>query len=76
MSVVTYFVETSQAYLNTAAETQFGAVAATVETMLLHVDLKTRRTSEAGGVVATNLAEMAKRHASLPNPDQLGRAIG
>jgi carnitine 3-dehydrogenase len=53
-----------------------GAVAATIETMLLHVDLKTRRTSEPGGVVATNLVEMAKRHASLPKPDQLGRAIG
>ena len=30
MSVVTYFVETAEGYLNTAAETQFGAVAATV----------------------------------------------
>lgn len=35
MSVVTYFVETSQAYLDTAAETQFGAVAATVGTLLV-----------------------------------------
>ncbi len=35
MSVVTYFVETSQGYLDTAAETQFGAVAATVGTMLV-----------------------------------------
>ena len=35
MSVVTYFVETSQGYLDTAAETQFGAVAATVGTILV-----------------------------------------
>ena len=35
MSVVTYFVETSQGYLDTAAETQFGAVAATVGTLLV-----------------------------------------
>ena len=35
MSVVTYFVETSQGYLDTAAETQFGAVAATVGTILM-----------------------------------------
>jgi type IV secretion system protein VirB6 len=35
MSIVTYFVETSQGYLNTAAETQFGAVAATVGTLLV-----------------------------------------
>ena len=34
MSVVTYFVETSQSYLDSAAETQFGAVAATVGTIL------------------------------------------
>ncbi|WP_430450372.1 type IV secretion system protein [Rhodophyticola sp.] len=35
MSVVTYFVETSQAYLDTAAETQFGSVATTVGTLLV-----------------------------------------
>ena len=35
MSVVTYFVETSQAYLDAAAETQFGSVAATVGTLLV-----------------------------------------
>ncbi len=35
MSVVTYFVETAEDYLNTAAETQFGAVAATVGTILV-----------------------------------------
>ena len=34
MSVVTYFVETSQGYLDTAAETRFGSVAATVGTLL------------------------------------------
>jgi len=35
MSVVTYFVETSQGYLDSAAATQFGAVAATVGTVLV-----------------------------------------
>jgi len=35
MSVVAYFVETAQGYLDTAAETQFGAVAATVGTMAM-----------------------------------------
>ncbi|MGH1416346.1 MAG: type IV secretion system protein [Pelagimonas sp.] len=34
MSVVTYFVETAEGYLNTAAETQFGSVAATVGTLI------------------------------------------
>jgi type IV secretion system protein VirB6 len=35
MSIVTYFVETSQTYLDSAAETQFGSVAATVGTLLV-----------------------------------------
>ena len=35
MSVVTYFVETAEGYLDTAAETQFGAVATTVGMMLV-----------------------------------------
>ena len=35
MSVVTYFVETAQGYLDTAAETQFGAVAATTGTVIV-----------------------------------------
>ncbi|MEN8950651.1 type IV secretion system protein [Planktotalea arctica] len=34
MSVVTYFVQTAEGYLNTAAETQFGSVAATVGTLI------------------------------------------
>ena len=33
MSVVTYFVETTDGYLADAAETQFGALAATVGTL-------------------------------------------
>ena len=35
MSVVAYFVETAEGYLDTAAETQFGAVATTVGTLLV-----------------------------------------
>lgn len=35
MSVVAYFVETAQGYLDTVAETQFGAVASTVGTLLV-----------------------------------------
>lgn len=34
MSIVAYFVETADNYLNTAGETQFGAVASTVGTMI------------------------------------------
>lgn len=35
MSVVTYFVETAGSYLDSAAETQFGSVAATVGTLII-----------------------------------------
>ena len=35
MSVVTYFVETAGNYLDSAAETQFGSVAATVGTLIV-----------------------------------------
>lgn len=35
MSVVTYFVETASGFLDTAAETQFGSVAATVGTVII-----------------------------------------
>jgi len=35
VSVVTYFVETAQNFLDTAAETQFGAVAATIGTLAI-----------------------------------------
>ncbi|MCO6385264.1 type IV secretion system protein [Oceanicola sp. 502str15] len=35
MTIVAYIVETAESYLETAAETQFGAVAATVGTMLV-----------------------------------------
>ncbi|MCC9624733.1 carnitine 3-dehydrogenase [Thalassospira sp. MA62] len=53
-----------------------GKVAATIETLLLHVDLTTRRTTEPAGTVAQNLAEIAKVHDAMPKPEQLGRGIG
>lgn len=51
-------------------------VAATVETMLLHMDLNLRKTSLPDSRVAENLAGYAAKHASLPAPDGKGRAIG
>lgn len=53
-----------------------GTLCATVETLLLHVDLTTRRTSAPATNVAENLAHWAKSHANHPRPDQAGRAIG
>ena len=56
--------------------TTSGVVAATVETMLLHVDLGTRRTSVPAGAVQAKLAEMTEKHRAMPRPEQIGRAIG
>ena len=45
--------------------------AATVETLLLHVDLSTRRVVAPEGVVAEQAAAMVAAHADHPRPDRL-----
>jgi len=49
---------------------------ATCEQMLLHVDLTTRRSALPPEGVAQALAQMARDHGALPQPEGLGRAIG
>lgn len=49
---------------------------ATGEHMLLHVDLKTRRSAPPAPHIEANLVKLAEAHAALPMPDGLGRAIG
>ena len=49
---------------------------ATGEHMLLHVDLKTRRSAPPAAHIEANLVRIAETHAALPAPDGLGRAIG
>ncbi|PRZ50466.1 carnitine 3-dehydrogenase [Tritonibacter scottomollicae] len=49
---------------------------ATGEHMLLHVDLKTRRSAPPAAHIEANLVRIAAAHAALPAPDGLGRAIG
>ncbi len=53
-----------------------GEVAATVETLLLHMDLNTRKTSLPSEAVANNLLAYAQQHAGMPMPDGVGRSIG
>ncbi|MEM1266466.1 MAG: carnitine 3-dehydrogenase [Pseudomonadota bacterium] len=53
-----------------------GTCAATVETLLLHMDLGTRRTSPPSAEVAANLKAWAAKHAALPLPDGAGRFVG
>lgn len=53
-----------------------GDVAATVETLLLHIDLNVRKTSVPSEEVAAKLAAYAETHAGLPRPEGAGRYIG
>ncbi|ABD56744.1 carnitine 3-dehydrogenase [Jannaschia sp. CCS1] len=50
-----------------------GTLAATVESLLLHVDLATRRTCLPGEAVASALAQVAADQAGLPMPDGAGK---
>ena len=49
---------------------------ATGEHMLLHVDLKTRRSAPPAAHIEANLVKLAQAHAGLEAPEGLGRAIG
>jgi carnitine 3-dehydrogenase len=49
---------------------------ATGEHMLLHVDLKTRRSAPPAPHIEANLVKLAEAHAALAAPEGLGRAIG
>lgn len=51
-------------------------LAATVETMLLHTDLSTRRTSDPDPAVAARLSDWVSRHAAMPAPKGAGRYVG
>jgi len=52
-----------------------GWLAATNELMLLHVDMAGPRSAPLPEPAQAWLAEAARRHALLPRPAQLGRAI-
>ncbi len=53
-----------------------GEVAATVETLLLHMDLNVRKTSLPTEGVAAKLTAFAEDHAKLPTPQGAGRHVG
>ena len=53
-----------------------GAVAATLEQMLLHVDARQGRAVPARGDVLARLIEIARAHRDLPWPPSAGRGIG
>lgn len=51
-------------------------LAATMETLLLHVDLNTRSSSEPDAAVQEKLTTFTKAHAARPMPDGAGRFVG
>ena len=53
-----------------------GHLLATGEHMLLHVSLETRASCEPAPAVKARLEDVAARHATLPRPEGVGRAIG
>jgi acyl-CoA thioester hydrolase len=53
-----------------------GWVAASMEGLSLHVDMKTRKVSPFPSDIAANLAVMKAAHAHLSKPQALGRIIG
>ncbi|MCC6002676.1 MAG: carnitine 3-dehydrogenase [Pararhodobacter sp.] len=55
---------------------QDGTLLATVETLLLHVDLTSRKTCPPAPALLAALADMARAQAGLPAPEGVGRAVG
>lgn len=52
-----------------------GWLSATCETMLLHVDLGTRKVSTFPADIIANIATMKAAHSGLPRPEGLGRVM-
>ncbi|MBN9673760.1 carnitine 3-dehydrogenase [Roseibium aggregatum] len=53
-----------------------GKLAATMETLQIHVDLNSRSTCEPEPDVAAKLADFTKAHEALPMPEGAGRFVG
>ena len=49
---------------------------ATIEQMLLHVDMAAGKACAAPANILTRLTNLAQTHASLPHPERAGRMIG
>lgn len=53
-----------------------GGLAAEIETLLLHVDLRSRKSCPPAPEIANNLSRIAAEHAELPQPEGVGRCVG
>ena len=66
-----------QKRIHTFMRIQRGAeMVATVEQILLHVDMKAGKTSPAAPEVLARLMPIAEAHKSLPRPESAGRHVG
>ena len=52
-----------------------GWIAATLETMALHVDMDNKEATPASNLIAARLADMRASHGLLPIPEAAGRRI-
>ncbi|PID61181.1 MAG: carnitine 3-dehydrogenase [Gammaproteobacteria bacterium] len=53
-----------------------GELAATMESLMLHMDMNARRSSEPEPEVAERIRSLAAQHAAVPQPPQVGRFVG
>jgi acyl-CoA thioester hydrolase len=53
-----------------------GFLASTCESMIMHIDNKTRKSAPFRRVVQERIAKMAEAHGKLPKPPKSGRLIG
>ncbi|MGE0421224.1 MAG: thioesterase family protein [Reyranellaceae bacterium] len=53
-----------------------GFLASTCESMIMHIDVKTRKSAPFRRIVQERLARMAEAHGRLPKPAKAGRLIG
>lgn len=63
-------------YFQTMTNKTTGELAATSENLAIHVDMKTRRSAPFPADILERIEALHRAHADLPNPEQLGRAIG
>lgn len=63
-------------YIQSMYRVADGALAATAEWVVVHVDMKTRKSAPMPGSVLDRLRDLQRRQASLPVPREAGRAIG
>jgi len=63
-------------YFEQMLHAEEGYLAATTELIILHMDMRERRSAPMPASVQTHLAELAESQSALPTPPQVGSVIG